>query len=181
MSSNDVSKQLEEWRQKYYKSLSSIEKQQRYEDLLQRSLSRLALAAQGLDPNLDKPLKSLRKVLRSSADQKEIQYLLDQMEKAIARMEVNKKQGDDKTPAEVLVELLSSLKLKKDVKNEAKALVKKLKTASNSQVSKLMPELLQLLNSCIPSNAKNHVILTLVYLVLAKLKTKTQLKVLQLH
>lgn len=120
MSSNDVSKQLEEWRQKYYKSLSSIEKQQRYEDLLQRSLSRLALAAQGLDPNLDKPLKSLRKVLRSSADQKEIQYLLDQMEKAIARMEVNKKQGDDKTPAEVLVELLSSLKLKKTLKMRRK-------------------------------------------------------------
>jgi diguanylate cyclase len=154
MSNDDVAQQLKEWKQKYFESISSIEKHKSYEDLLQRSLGRLALAAQGLDSSLDKQLNSLRKVIRSN-NHKEIQSVLDQMEKAIARMEVDKAPDDNRSPGEILADLLSSLKLKKLVKKDAKKLAKRLKFASNNEVSNLMPELLLLLDSCLPSSAKN--------------------------
>jgi len=155
MSNDDAAKQLKEWKKKYYESISSLEKQQSYEDLLQRSLGRLALAAQGLDPSLDTQLNSLRKISRRKNNHKEMQTTLDQMEKAIARMEVAKVQEKSKSPGEILADLLSSLKLKKLVKKEAKKLTKRLQSASNSEVSTLMPELLSLLNSCLPSSSKN--------------------------
>jgi len=156
MSKDDVAQQLKEWKQKYYESISSLESQQSYEDLLHRSLGRLALAAQGLDPSLDKQLTSLRKVIRRKNNHEEMQTILDKMENAIARMEVAKKQEQAKSSSgEILADLLSSLKLKKTVKKEAKKLAKRLKPASNSEVSILMPELLSLLNSCLPSSAKN--------------------------
>ena len=154
MSNDDAAQQLEEWKQKYYQSISSLEKQQSYEDLLQRSLARLALAAQGLDASLDKQLKSLRKVLRGNNDQKEIQYILDQMEKAIARMEVNKSQDSTQSSGEILADLLKSLKLRKPYKADARKLAKQLKLASSSEVSTLLPELLLLLNSCLPDGTE---------------------------
>ena len=154
MSNDDAAQQLDEWKQKYYQSISSLEKQQSYEDLLQRSLARLALAAQGLDASLDKQLKSLRKVLRGNNDQKEIQYILDQMEKAIARMEVNKSQDSTQSSGEILADLLKSLKLRKPYKADARKLAKQLKLASSSEVSTLLPELLLLLNSCLPDGTE---------------------------
>ncbi|MBL4638877.1 MAG: GGDEF domain-containing protein [Proteobacteria bacterium] len=154
MSNDDAAQQLEEWKQKYYQSISSLEKQQSYEDLLQRSLARLALAAQGLDASLDKQLKSLRKVLRGNNDQKEIQYILDQMEKAIARMEVNKSQDSTQSSGEILADLLKSLKLRKPYKADARKLAKQLKLASSSEVSTILPELLLLLNSCLPDGTE---------------------------
>ena len=150
MSNDDAAQQLDEWKQKYYESISSLEKHQVYEDLLQRSLGRLALAAQGLDSSLDKQLKSLRKTLRSKSDQKDIQYILDQMEKAIARMEVNKAKDETQTSGEVLSELLKSLKLRKPFKADARKLATQFKSASNNEVSSLIPELLLLLNNCMP-------------------------------
>jgi diguanylate cyclase len=155
MSNDDVAQQLKEWKQKYYESISTIEEQKNYEDLLQRSLGRLALAAQGLDSSLDTQLNSLRKLSRRKNNHKEMQTTLELMEKAIARMEVNKKQDKSRSSGEILANLLSSLKLKKLVKKDAKKLTKRLQSASNSEVSILMPELLSLLNSCLPSSAKN--------------------------
>ncbi|OUR64885.1 hypothetical protein A9Q79_06240 [Methylophaga sp. 42_25_T18] len=154
MSNDDATQQLEEWKQKYYQSISSLEQSQSYEDLLQRSLARLALAAQGLDASLDKQLKSLRKALRGNNDQKEIQYILDQMEKAIARMEVDKAKDSTQSSGEILADLLKSLKLRKPYKADARKLAKQLKLASSSEVSTLLPELLLLLNSCLPDGTE---------------------------
>jgi diguanylate cyclase len=157
MSNDDVAQQLKEWKQKYYESISTIEEHKNYQDLLQRSLGRLALAAQGLDSSLDKQLNSLRKVSRRKNNHKEMQTTLDLMEKAIARMEVNKVKDKSSSSGEILADLLASLKLKKLVKKDAKKLIKRLQSASNSEISTLMPELLSLLNSCLPSSAKNAV------------------------
>jgi|GEM_PF-3852872 len=48
----------------YYASLSYLEKLQSYDELLRRSLGRLALATQDLYPPLEIQLNSLRDVLR---------------------------------------------------------------------------------------------------------------------
>lgn len=154
MSNDDAARQLDEWKKKYYESISSLEKQQAYEELLQRSLGRLALAAQGLDSSLDKQLQSLRKVLRSKNAEKEVQYILEQMEKAIARMEVNKAKDNSHSSGEILSDLLKSLKIRKPFKSDARKLAKKFKPASSSEVNTLIPELLSLLNNCMPDGSE---------------------------
>ncbi len=151
---NDVAQQLEEWKQKYYQSITDLEKQQSYDDLLQRSLGRLALAAQGLDPLLDRQLKSLRSVLRGKSDQLEIEHILEQMEKAIAKMETNKSKEDTQSTGHILADLLSNLKLPKPFKSEAKKLSKQFKITDNDAIEPVMPELLLLLDNCLNTSSK---------------------------
>ena len=144
MANDTESQQIEEWKQKYYLSLTTLEQQQSYDELLQRSLGRLALAAQGLDPALDRQLKSLRDVLRGKKDQQGIQKILNQMEKAITKMESNSNKNTSQTTGEVIAELLTSLKLVKPFKYEAKTLARQLKPATNKNIIALIPEVLSL-------------------------------------
>ncbi|RKZ88425.1 MAG: hypothetical protein DRQ39_02510 [Gammaproteobacteria bacterium] len=148
METNDVVQQLEEWKQKYYQSISDLEQQQSYDELLQRSLARLALAAQGLDSRLDTQLTSLRKELRGKRNQFEIETILEKMENAIAGMEVEEK-NKGQTTGEILAELISSLKLAKAFKTQAKTLSKQLSSTPNDTISALLPEVLLLLESYI--------------------------------
>tara|TARA_R110002050_G_scaffold9504_1_gene32994 strand:- start:131162 stop:132790 length:1629 start_codon:yes stop_codon:yes gene_type:complete len=144
MTDDTASQQLEEWKQKYYASLSALEQQQSYDELLQRSLGRLALAAQGLDSSLDTQLKSLRDVLRGKKDQQEIQHILQKMEKAITQMESSSNKDNGQTAGQIIAELLLSLKLAKPFKAEAKTLAKQLNSATNQTVAPLIPEVLSL-------------------------------------
>lgn len=145
MTDDTASQQLEEWKQKYYASISALEQQQSYDELLQRSLGRLALAAQGLDPALDTQLKSLRDVLRGKKDQQEIQQILHKMEKAITQMEAASSKDSGQTAGEIIAALLLSLKLAKPFKAEAKTLAKQLSSVTNPAISALIPEVLSLL------------------------------------
>ena len=146
MANNDVVQQLEEWKQKYYQSITDLEQQQSYDELLQRSLARLALAAQGLDSKLDTQLTSLRKELRSKKNQFEIEKILGKMENAIAGMEVKEK-DEDQTTGEILAEVISSLKLARAFKPQAKTLSKQLKSVPNDAISTLLPEISLLFDS----------------------------------
>ncbi|KKN66480.1 hypothetical protein LCGC14_0470840 [marine sediment metagenome] len=145
MTDDTTSQQLEEWKKKYYASITSLEQQQNYDALLQRSLGRLALAAQGLDPVLDKQLKSLRDVLRGKKDQQEIQQILHKMELAISQMEATSGKDTSQTSGEIVSGLLQSLKLTKPFKAETKTLSKKLNTATNQTLPDLIPEVRELL------------------------------------
>jgi diguanylate cyclase len=151
MANDDISQQLDEWKQKYYQSITDLEKQQSYDELLQKSLSRLALAAQGLDPLLDRQLKSLRTILRGKSSQFEIEDILDKMEKAIAKMDSEK--SETLSPGLILADLLSSLKLPKAYKKDAKKLSKRLSSSAESEVKTLTPDLLTLLDKCINSSS----------------------------
>jgi len=146
---NDITQQLEEWKKKYYQSITDLEKQQTYDDLLQRSLGRLALAAQGLDPALDKQLKSLRSVLRGKSNQQEIEHILKQMEKAIARMESSKSENATHSTGVILADLLNDLKLAKAFKPEAKTLSKQFKSTDDKDIPEILPDLLSFLDNCL--------------------------------
>ena len=129
--------QLEEWKQKYYTSLATLEKQQSYDDLLKLSLGRLALIAKGLDPTLDKQLTLLRNVLRDNKEQPEIQLILNQVEEAITHME-SSTTDDKQTTGEIIADLLTSLKLGKPFRAEARTLAKQLNSSVNSDLPALM-------------------------------------------
>ncbi|MBL1321656.1 MAG: diguanylate cyclase [Methylophaga sp.] len=150
MADDNTVQQLEEWKKKYYKSLAEFEEQQRYDELLQRSLGRLALAADGIDPALDTQLKSLRNVLKGKKSHRDIELILEKMERAISQMDADINDGS--VAAKILAELLSSLQIPKKFKAESKSLIKQLSTA-DKKVSQLIPQVLSLLDECIGSTS----------------------------
>ncbi|MDT8371629.1 MAG: diguanylate cyclase [Gammaproteobacteria bacterium] len=155
MANDDTIQQLDEWKQKYYQSITALEKQQSYDDLLQRSLGRLALAAQGLDDDLDTQLKSLRHVLRSNSDQSKIQTILELMEQAIAKMDASvKKEQHFDDSGKILADLLTKLKLPRPYKRRSKELISQLSKADDAATSKIVPDVLALLTECLQTLPK---------------------------
>ncbi len=150
MANDDTVQQLDEWKQKYYQSITDLEKQQSYDEVLQRSLGRLALAAQGLDEDLDTQLKSLRHVLRRNSDQSKIQTILELMEQAIAKMDASTKEKEHHIDGgKILAELLTKLKLPRPYKRRSKELIDQLSNADDISTSKLVPDVLALLTECL--------------------------------
>lgn len=153
MVNNDITQQLNQWKQKYYKSLKDLEQRQQLDTVLRRSLSRLALIAQGIDPTLDNQLSSLRTSLRNKNQaQKELEHLLERIEETIIKMENTKDKPH--TAGAILANLLSSLNLSKSYKKEAQQLAKQLKPATNTNVNTLLPQLNTLLDSCFKDDVK---------------------------
>lgn len=151
MDNDAIEQQLNKWKQKYYQSITDLEKQQHLDALLRRSLSRLALVAQGLDSTLDEHLSSLRSSLRKkSEEQQEIEHILERIEASIVKMESNK--DKPQSTGEILANLLTSLNLSKAHKKDAKQLAKQLKPANNSDVSALLPKLNTLFDTCLNTN-----------------------------
>lgn len=155
MDINTSQQQLTQWKQKYYQSLSDLEQQKEFDALLRRSLSRLALAAQGLDPALDTQLNSLRINLRKqSQEQAEIEHILEKMEKTIIRIEQNK--TVNQTTGETVADLLSSLKFAKSFKTEARQLAKQFQRSTASELSTLLPHLNIFLDKCLTTSNKTN-------------------------
>ena len=82
---------LEQWRQKYYDSLEKMEqKQQQWEDLektLRRCISRLALAADGIHPEIDIQLESLRKAIRDGVGAAGLQDRIEGISQALLKLD----------------------------------------------------------------------------------------------
>jgi diguanylate cyclase len=142
---------VEEWKKKYNKALDRYEEQRSYDELLQRSLGRLALAAQGLDPRLDNQLKLLRTTLRAkTTDKKAIERILVNMENAIVQMEENRsKKQATAGPQDILIKLVEEIDFPKPQRSEAKSLLKKLKKDSSDDISAIVDECLVLIDAAI--------------------------------
>jgi len=143
----ELQKQLTQWKQKYYKTLTELEQYEQLTPILKRGLSRLALAAQGQNDKLDSQLSSLRKNLRKQdTTQAAITEILEQIERTLVKMENG---SGSKSIGEYLAELISNLNLTKSDKKTAKKLTKTFKGASNSEIDTLLPELDSFINSCL--------------------------------
>ena len=88
------------WKQKYFASLEDLEAREKQlaetETVMRHSLTRLSLAAAGIDPVLDEQLEKFRKVLRSGADNAQLQRLIDDISQAVKRLD--QKQARAATP-----------------------------------------------------------------------------------
>ena len=87
MSKDDASA----WKQKYLTSLDDLEAREKQlaetESLMRHSLTRLSLAAAGIDPALDEQLEKFRKVVRSGADKARLQHLIDDISQTVKRID----------------------------------------------------------------------------------------------
>lgn len=142
--------QVNEWKKKYDQLQNKLDQQQSYDEILERSLGRLALAAQGLDDNLDRQLKQLRQVLRSNrTEQSEIESILKKMEQAIGQMEEAHKETAELDVGQILTDILEPLSLTGKQKKQRKQLLKQIRAASHADMPSLMAEAIDLINDAL--------------------------------
>ncbi|HHJ13792.1 MAG TPA: GGDEF domain-containing protein [Gammaproteobacteria bacterium] len=80
-----------QWKQKYLDHLEESERREKQwrqsEELLRKTLSRLALAADGLDETLDQQLRALREAIRDRVDMQQLQMRIDDMSRTLVRID----------------------------------------------------------------------------------------------
>ncbi len=139
-----------EWKNKYSQLQTQFERQKSYDSILERSLGRLTLAAQGLDDNLDRQLTQLRKVLRSNkSEQVEIESILKKMEQAIGQMEESAKENVEIDLAQILTELLNGLSLSSHFKKQRKQLLKQINIVKHAEIPALLSQTVSLINEAL--------------------------------
>jgi diguanylate cyclase len=79
------------WKQKYFASLEDLEVREKQlaetESVMRHSLTRLSLAAAGIDPVLDEQLEKFRKVVRGGADTAQLQRLIEDISHTVKRID----------------------------------------------------------------------------------------------
>lgn len=135
----DSEKELQEalqWKQKYFDQLEESESREKQwreaEDLLRRTISRLTLAADGIDPALDRQLRELRNAIRDHASSARLDVLLEDMSRALVKLDGQRKQRSEDSGDAPLLELLDALSLPKGTGRQSKALRKQLQSAAGA-------------------------------------------------
>lgn len=91
---------VEHWKRRYFDELEQFEQRQqqwqRADELLRKTVSRLAVAADGQDEDLDRRLHDLRDAIRDRADDGQLQAVVDAVSDALIRLD---RRRADETPA----------------------------------------------------------------------------------
>jgi len=129
---DDVVQEAGQWKQKYFTQLEEAERREKEwneaDELLRKTVSRLTLAADGLDDALDRQLRELRNAIRDRATTLQLRTLIDEMSRTLVRLDnerVEKQPAADSVP---LLDLLDALTLPKDARRKADALKKQLES-----------------------------------------------------
>jgi diguanylate cyclase len=130
---DDSAQEAAQWKRKYFDALEdaeSREKQWRQADeLLRHTISRLTLAADGLDPALDRQLLELRNAIRDRSSAAQLRSRIDAMSKTLVKLDSRRKQ--ESRSEDVLLQLLDALSLPKGTGRQSKALNKLLRSAAS--------------------------------------------------
>ena len=111
----------DDWKQKYYQSLEKLEQLEtktksweELENLLRLAMNRVAVAAQGVDPVLDKHLSALRNAVRSG-DYPELEGIIENISATVKRLDEQRQQAGEcaASAPRMLVELLNQLQFPK--------------------------------------------------------------------
>jgi len=123
-----------QWKTRYLDQLEESERKEKQwhaaDDLLRKTVSRLTLAADGIDDLLDRQLRDLRNAIRDRASTANLRSLVEDMSSTLVRLDKGRKkheqQQDQRRP---LLELLEALKLPENSKRRIKKLKKQLSSA----------------------------------------------------
>ncbi len=145
----------ENWKQKYLASLDNLEKQenkwQATETLLKQGLTRVALAAQGLDVTLDDDLVLLRKILRKDIDLQQLESVVSDLTHSVKRLDEHR--NDKNTahnPQELLIQWLDSLSFPAPLNARINTLRQKIDATHNlTDMEAPLRELSELVNTAL--------------------------------
>jgi len=145
----------ENWKQKYLASLDNLEKQenkwQSTEALLKQGLTRVALAAQGLDAALDDDLVLLRKTLRKDIDLQQLESVVSDLGQSVKRLDEHRSdKRTTRSPQELLTHWLDSLSFPVLFNARIKALRQKIEITHNfTEMETPLRELAELINEAL--------------------------------
>lgn len=151
----------ENWKQKYLASLDKLEQREKTwqasEALLKQGLSRVSLAAQGLDAQLDKDLNQLRKTLRKDIDLNHLEEVVNELTRSVTRLDDER---NDKSvahsPQELLAQWLDSLSVPGSLKSRLKSLRKQInKTQTLTEMEAPLREVAELVNDALQQETQH--------------------------
>jgi diguanylate cyclase len=147
---DDPENQSAVWKRKYYDALGEHESKERSwtqaDEVLRKTISRLSLAADGLDNTLDGQLKDLRDAIRDRADARALRQRIDAMSESLVRLDAKRtKKTIAPNPAAPLQALLDKLTLPNDKTRRIKALRKQLDNASDEKLALVIADFAKLL------------------------------------
>jgi len=148
------------WKKTYLDSLDEFERKEtewaRIEALLRRSVSRLAVAGLGVDPELDGELQALRAGIRQEQTADELYQLILRVSDTVTRLH----QAGEHTPptsVRVLTRLLDQVRCPPSLHGELSELRQRLGTAdASNDVPSVVQELAVLLNQGLASHAADQ-------------------------
>jgi len=127
---DEGAQEAEQWKKKYFSQLEESERKEKQwqdaDELLRRTISRLTLAADGLDSTLDQQLRDLRNAIRDRAATLQVRSLVDDMSRTLARLDKERSVGEQDSGENPLLDLLEALSLPKGTGRQTKALKKRL-------------------------------------------------------
>ena len=144
----------DDWKQKYLANLDRQERAeaqwQATETLLRQGLTRVALAAQGVDERLDRELDTLRQAIRAGADTSRLEQAIEGIADAVVRLDEQRSQQTASNPQALLAHWLDGLSLPRELRSRARALRRRLAEAGDlEQMEAPLRELAELLNEAL--------------------------------
>lgn len=141
------------WKQKYLTTVENFDNKEKnwaqVESVMRMGITRIALAAQGVDERLDSQLKHLRKAIRSGNPYIGLDAIVSDISESVKRIDTQRNDAEPGiTPPLVLNRLISALALPKTASKSLKAIQKALKSTTREDQSfdKLLRELAQIIN-----------------------------------
>jgi len=136
---DDKDQTTEQWKQRYFAALEEHEKKEKEsknaQAALRRSISRLSLAADGVNAKLDTQLEHLRNTVRSVEDPVRLQGMIDQIIDVASKVKDDKSIKDESNDmlSEALSEILDKVKLPKSASKQEKILRKKIEARADQE------------------------------------------------
>ena len=124
--------QDDQWKQRYLSNLDKLEKSEAnwraLEDLLRLGMTRVALAAQGVDAELDRHLHDLRGSIRSGSGYQGLEAIVEDISTTVKKIDEGRRNHpiDNLSPAKLLTQLAQAVRIPKTYKKPLKLLLKQL-------------------------------------------------------
>ncbi|HHH42891.1 MAG TPA: GGDEF domain-containing protein [Gammaproteobacteria bacterium] len=132
MDIDDVVQEAGQWKQKYFTQLEEAERREKQwneaDELLRKTISRLTLAADGLDDVLDRQLRELRNAIRDRAATLQLRTLIEDMSRTLVRLDSERTEERPAVDTVPLLDLLDALTLPQDARRKAAVLKKQLES-----------------------------------------------------
>jgi len=151
------SAESESWKQKYIASLDKLERRekqfQEIEDILRTGISRVALAAQGVDRNLDRDLAELRKIVRRGQAYDELSRIVNNISDSVKVLEDNKVAPAENAQAACLLSMLQQLDVGDKFQKQKSRIEKSLqKLRADQAVDRCLQQTVELCNTLLNNN-----------------------------
>jgi len=147
----DGSRQADHWQRKYYAALEELEEKEKAwgetEALLRRLATRLTLAADHRDPELDRLLETLRQALRNERNPLRLQKLVEEVSRLIARLDEREPGARATDPAAPLKALFERLPIPEAYARQQRFVRRQLEKAETpAQIDAVVGDLAELVD-----------------------------------